>query len=97
LPAIVSVAEEAFVPRRVTLLQAMKAQKKPTNMWSLEQDLGLSKEALDKVSGYSVICETGIVVDRKQHMLKGMDVTEMADLFIDMLVEEEVLALKGGG
>ena len=97
LPAIVSVAEEAFVPRRVTLLQAMKAQKKPTNMWSLEQDLGLSEEALDKVSGYSVICETGIVVDRKQHMLKGMDVTEMADLLIDMLVEEEVLALKGGG
>lgn len=95
LPAIVSVAEEAFVPRRVTLLQAMKAQKKPTNAWSLE-DLSLSKEALEEASGYTVVSETGIVVDRKQQLLKGLDLAEMADLLVDMLVAEEVLVLKGG-
>jgi electron transfer flavoprotein beta subunit len=95
LPAIVSVAEEAFLPRRVTLLQAMKAQKMPNNAWDIEGDLGLSRETLDAVAGYSVVAESGIVVDRKQRVLKGLELAEMADLLIDALVDENVLALKG--
>jgi electron transfer flavoprotein beta subunit len=95
LPAIVSVAEEAFVPRRVTLLQAMKAQKMPNNAWDIEGDLGLSRETLDAVAGYSVVAESGIVVDRKQRVFKGQELAEMADLLIDALVDENVLALEG--
>jgi electron transfer flavoprotein beta subunit len=95
LPVVVSVAEEAFVPRSVTLLQAMKAQKKPTSVLSLA-DLGLSTEALEGVGGYRLLAETGTVVSRRQRLLKGGDVTELADQFIDALVDEEVLVLNGG-
>jgi electron transfer flavoprotein beta subunit len=95
LPAIVSVAEEAFVPRRVTLLQTMKAQKKPINTWSVEEDLGLAKEVLEKVAGYVLVSEAGIVVDRQQRVLRQQEPTEMADAFIDMLLAENLLVLKG--
>jgi electron transfer flavoprotein beta subunit len=96
LPVIVSVAEEAFVPRRVTLLQAMKAQKKPTNAWSIEQDLGLSPEALGEFAGFADVSEIGIVVDRKQQIMKGEDVGELADRFIDALEAEGILVTEGG-
>ena len=94
LPAIVSVAEEAFLPRPVTLLQAMKAQKKPTNLWDLDEDLGLATAVLDEVSCYSAHAETGIVVDRAQQVVKGHDLSAMADQLIDSLIDEQVLVLK---
>lgn len=94
LPAIVSVAEEAFVPRPVTLLQAMKAQKLPNNSWSLGE-LGLTKEALAAHSGYSVLSETGIMVERTRRVLKDMDLTAMADALIDMLLQENILSYRG--
>jgi hypothetical protein len=73
----------------------MKAQKKLNNAWDIEGDLGLSRETLDAVAGYSVVAESGIVVDRKQRVLKGLELAEMADLLIDALVDENVLALEG--
>lgn len=97
LPAIVSVAEEVFVARSVTLLQAMKAQKKPTNAWNVEEDLGLARDVLDESAEYSVVGETGVVFDRKQQVLKGLDLTVMADRLIDLLVSDDILVLKGGG
>ena len=39
---MVAVAEESFPPRPITLLQAMKAQKRPLRMLKIEEDLGLS-------------------------------------------------------
>lgn len=93
-PAIVSIAEEAFVPRSVTLLQAMKAQRKPTHVWDLEQDLGLARDELDRLSGRDVLGETGIVVERGQRMLMGPDLAEMADHFIDMLADAEILVVQ---
>jgi electron transfer flavoprotein beta subunit len=95
LPAVVSVAEEAFVPRRVTLLEAMKAQKKPLNTWSLEHDLSLSKETVEQSSTYEMVSESGVMVERKQELLQGGDLTELADRFIDVLVRENVLSLGG--
>jgi electron transfer flavoprotein beta subunit len=94
-PAIVSVAEEAFVPRSVTLLQAMKAQRKPTNLWDLEEDLGLTRDELEKVSGRDVLGETGIVVHREQRVLTGADFAAIADLLIDNLVDAGILVLEG--
>jgi electron transfer flavoprotein beta subunit len=96
LPAIVSVAEEAFVPRRVTLLQAMKAQKKPMNAWTLDQDLGLSKETLDGLASSTLLSEAGVVVDRKRQVLHDADLAQVADRFIDALVTEGVLVTEGG-
>jgi len=94
LPAIVSVAEEAFVPRSVTLLQAMKAQKKPTNLASLE-DLGLAKESLEAAGGYSAVDESGVVVNRQRRVLKGGDLAQLADEFIDVLLSEQALVEQG--
>jgi electron transfer flavoprotein beta subunit len=94
LPAVVSVAEEAFVPRPVTLLQAMKARNKPTNLLNIE-DLGLLREQLDAIAGYVVVAETGIVVNRQQRMIKGLELVEMADQLIDLLVTEQALIAEG--
>jgi electron transfer flavoprotein beta subunit len=95
LPAVVSVAEEAFLPRPVTLLQAMKAQKKPTSVSSLE-DLDLLRERLDAEGGCVVIAENGIVVNRQQRLLKGLEFADMADQLIDFLVAEQTLVAEGG-
>jgi electron transfer flavoprotein beta subunit len=96
LPAIASVAEEAFLPRRVTLLEAMKAQKKPSNEWAVEADLDLPLDALDGSAGATVRSLRGIVVDRKQTILVGEDQRDLADRFIDALVAEDILVLRGG-
>lgn len=90
LPAVVTVAEEAFEARRVTLLQAMKAQKKPMTTWSLG-DLGLTDEALGRLSTQSETSRKGIVVSRKQRVLKGDDLGALADQLIDVLLEENVV------
>lgn len=95
LPAIVSVAEEAFVPRMVTLLQAMKAQKKPSHALTIE-DLGLDKSVLDQAFAGHLTGETGIVVNRRQQVLMGHGLSEMADKLIDTLVDDQVLVLEGG-
>lgn len=95
LPAIVTVAEEAFLPRAVTLLQAMKAQKKPTKTWTIE-DLGLEKTTLDEAFECVLVSETGVVVNRRQQLLMGQGLAEMADKLIDILVDDEVLVLEVG-
>lgn len=96
LPAIASVAEEAFLPRSVTLLQAMKAQKKPTITWSLS-DLDLDAVSLAQSSTCEPLGQHGVVVARQQKLLqqKG-DLTDLADRLIDALDSEGVLSTGGG-
>lgn len=94
LPALVSVAEEAFPPRRTTLMDAIKAKKKPVNIWNMETNLGLTPAALDGKGKLESAEQIGVVVKRKQQILKGQNATEMADRLIDALVAENVL--KGG-
>lgn len=95
LPALVSVAEEAFPPRRTTLMDALKAKKKPVNIWQVEADLGLAPADLEKLSGFAASSQIGVIVHRKQHMLKAGTAPEMADQLIDALLQEGVL--KGAG
>jgi len=92
LPAIVSLAEEAFVPRSVTLLQAMKAQKKPTVSLDLD-DLGLNAGTLQAAQTCEALGETGVIVERQQKIIKGDDLSALADQLIDALVARDVLAL----
>jgi electron transfer flavoprotein beta subunit len=93
LPAVVSVAEEAFSPRRTTLMDAIKAKKKPVNLWALS-DVDLSQTELESLSVFEQASQTGVVVHRKQQVLKSQDMVELADRLIDALVQENVL--KGG-
>jgi electron transfer flavoprotein beta subunit len=91
LPALVSVAEEAFPPRRTTLMDALKAKKKPVNVLQVEADLSLSRAELEKLCSYDSSAQVGVVVHRKQNVLKGTTPAELADLLIDALLQENVL------
>ena len=93
LPAVVTVAEEAYPPRRTTLMDALKAKKKPVNVMSIG-DLGLDQAALEQNSKINLADQQGIVVHRKQQIIKGASMQEMADKLIDILLQENVL--KGG-
>lgn len=93
LPAVVSVAEEAFVPRTVTLLQVMKAQKLTTNAWGLA-DLGIDRESLDAMATCSAIKEVGVVVERSRELLSGETAPQLADDLIDRLVARGILTLE---
>ena len=91
LPALVSIAEEAFPPRRTTLMDALKAKKKPVNIWQVEADLGLSQADLEKLSSFESSSQIGVIVHRKQHMLKAGTPVELADQLIDALLQENVV------
>jgi electron transfer flavoprotein beta subunit len=91
LPALVSIAEEAFQPRRTTLMDALKAKKKPVNLWQVEADLGLSGAALANGGRVESASQIGVLVQRKQNIFKGKPAAELADQLIDALVRENVL------
>ncbi len=91
LPALVSIAEEAFPPRRTTLMDAIKAKKKPVTVWNVEENLGLSKADLEGQPEYAAAGQVGIVVHRKQQLFKGANMSEVADQVIDVLLAEKVL------
>jgi electron transfer flavoprotein beta subunit len=91
LPALVSIAEEAFRPRRTTLMDAIKAKKKPVNIWQVEGDLGISKAELEQYSCFASSSQIGVIVQRKQTIFKGKPAAEMADQLIDALLQENVV------
>ncbi len=93
LPAIVTIAEEAYPPRRTTLMDALKAKKKPVNVISVG-DLGLDQSELEQKSQINMADQKGIVVHRKHQILQGASMQEVADKLIDVLLQENVL--KGG-
>jgi electron transfer flavoprotein beta subunit len=96
LPAVISIAEGAYQARSVTLLQTMRAQKQPLARWEIEQDLGFGKADLADAAGCELVSEDGLIVERKRKMLQGRTLEELADLLIDALVSEDVLATRGG-
>jgi len=87
LPVLVSVDEEAFPPRRTTLMDALKAKQKPVHSWDVEVDLGLATADLEAVAHVSEVRVHGVVVKRRQEVLTGSDMGDLADRFIDALVE----------
>ncbi len=94
LPALVSVAEESFPPRRTTLMDAIKAKKKPVSIWSLQEHLGISDEDTRQACQLEIVSQEGVVVERKQQLIRGQDLSATADLLIDALIQDHVL--KGG-
>ncbi len=91
LPAILSVTEETNTPRRPTLMDALKAKKKPVHLWQIDADLGLSKEELTKRILLQEVDTQGVVIHRKQTMLRGDDAQKLANELIDYLLEEQIL------
>jgi len=94
LPAVVSVDEEAFPPRRTTLMDALRAKQKPVHRWNVEDDLGLATAGLETASHVAEVLVRGVVVSRRQQVLTGSDMRELAVRFIDALADAG--ALTGG-
>lgn len=91
LPAILAVAEESFAPRPITLLEAMKAQKRPVTVMDVETGLGLSAPSLEQAAVFTEVSRLGVTTPRRQTMLSGHDAGDLADRMIDALVAENVL------
>jgi electron transfer flavoprotein beta subunit len=91
LPALASVAEEAYPPRRTTLMDAIKAKKKPVTTWKVEADLGLSLAELEKLSSFESSSQIGVIVHRKRQILEAGTPAELADQLIDTLLQENIL------
>lgn len=90
MPAIITIAEEAFPPRRITLMDAIKAKKKPISIWTIE-DMGVSEETLAE-SALSTLRVKGFVANRKRNILKGQNYDAIANTLIDYLIQEKVIS-----
>lgn len=95
LPTLVSVTEETNTPRRPTLMDALKAKKKPICLWQIEADLGLSQETLAQRATLSKVGVEGIIIHRKQELLQGSNPAELANRLIDLLLQENIIT-EGG-
>lgn len=91
LPALVSIAEEAYPPRRTTLMDALNAKQKPVNVWQVKTDLGLSPAELQDMSSIVSTSQVGVVIHRKQTIFKDKTSVELADQLIDALLQENIL------
>lgn len=91
LPALISVMEEINTPRRPTLLEAMKAKKKPVHIWNVADDLGLSAEELQQSVALEKVQSEGVVVHRKQQMLKGDDLAALSNELVDQLLADHII------
>jgi electron transfer flavoprotein alpha/beta subunit len=90
-PALISIAEESFPPRRTTLMDALKAKKKPVNLWNLQEHLGIAVEEAGQAGELGILSQEGIVVHRKRQMVSGQSPAEAADHLIDALLQENIL------
>lgn len=91
LPVVMTVTQETNTPRRPTLMDAVKAKKKPLNIWQPSEDLGLSEQAIGSRVKVQRVNQEGIVVKRKQHMFSNGDVKATANQLIDVLIADHVL------
>lgn len=92
LPLVLTVTQETNTPRRPTLMDAVKAKKKPVVVWQPAGDLGLSAEALQAHGGVTRTSQEGIVIKRKEQVLKGDDMAALANKLLDALLAEHVVA-----
>lgn len=91
LPAVMTVTQETNTPRRPTLMDAVKAKKKPVNIWQPATDLDLTNGSIEARVSVHRIDQAGIVVQRKQKMLADGDMTTVANQLIDALVAEQLV------
>ena len=85
LPLVVSVTGEANKPRIPTLIQVRRAFRKPLNRYSLG-DLGVEPPARPEITSLNAI-----VVKRKNIILEGSNLEEVAEKLIDALIKEGII------
>ena len=87
LPAVVTVVSEINEPRIPSLMNIMKAGKKPVEEWSLA-DMGLEAAAVAPVR--NILSNLAEEQDRKHIMFEG-GAAEQAEAFVNALIKEGVL------
>ena len=90
LPAIVTVVREINEPRIPSLMNIMKAKKKPQTIWSLT-DLGLSLEEVHSMSYVKIKDITAPEMTRKQVKIEADTIEEAAVKLAAAIKEEGVL------
>jgi len=90
LPAIVSVIREINEPRIPSLMNIMKAKRKPIIEWD-SKTLGLSVDELKKLSSIEILDVKAPLVERKRIMIKGETPEEVVEKLVEALRSEGVL------
>jgi electron transfer flavoprotein beta subunit len=91
-PAIISVVREINEPRIPSLMNIMKAKRKPTEEWDIEA-LGISTDEIVKSSSVRVIKVMLPKVERKRIIIKADTIEEAASQLADAIIAEGVLEL----
>jgi electron transfer flavoprotein alpha/beta subunit len=90
LPAVVTVVREINEPRIPSLMNIMKAKKKPQTIWSLE-DLGMSLDDVKAMSYVKIMDVTAPEVSRKQIKIDADTIEEAAAKLAAAIKEEGVI------
>jgi|TARA_B100001971_G_C18265534_1_gene591831 electron transfer flavoprotein beta subunit len=90
LPAAVAVVREINEPRIPSLMNIMKAKRKPIKEWEVA-DLGLSIEEINALSSIEIQKIKTPKVNRKRIVIKADTVTESAAKLVKAIISEGVL------
>ena len=90
LPAVISVVREVNEPRIPSLMNIMKAKRKPTEEWD-SAALGLSVEEVRAGSSVEVVRVEAPLVERKRVVIEADTVEEAAMKLAEAIVAERVL------
>lgn len=91
LPALITVTEETNTPRRPTLMEVLKAKKKPVVEWQLETDLHIHPSALEGKAALRLLNTEAVMVRRKGVLLRDKPVANLADELVDLLLQEQAI------
>ncbi len=91
LPALITVTEETNTPRRPTLMDVLKAKKKPLALWELEADLGITPASLQEAATVKQLGSEAVIVSRRQTVLWNKPASDLARELVELLVQEGVL------
>ena len=90
LPAVVTVVREINEPRIPSLMNIMKAKKKPQTVWTLA-DLGLTLEEVQAMSHVQIKDVTAPKMSRKQVKIEADTIEEAAAKLAEAIKEEGIL------
>jgi electron transfer flavoprotein beta subunit len=90
LPAVVSVIREINEPRIPSLMNIMKAKRKPTTIWNAT-DIGLDVNEVKSHSYVDILSVRAPEVQRKQIVIEADTLEEAAGKLADAIIEEGVL------
>jgi len=90
LPAVITVVREINEPRIPSLMNIMKAKRKPQTIWGLS-DLGLSLDEVKAMSYVRIKDVTAPMVSRKQVKIEAETIEEAAEKLAARIREEGIL------